>query len=292
MLPCCSRYCDEETRPRRFGQTTPSNSVSFWSTRFEELPSTVTINVEPMIRVVVDTNKLPLSPASSSAALSRIDKLISEKVIKVLMPLVVAEEWRTQRADALKTQLQKASSALAGVTTQKAILTPETAGSIEATSTVIETLTPQLEQLSNQLLAQLLSRLNTEVAISKDHGNRILDAYFQGAPPFSGPKTRKDFPDAFLFEAVREFVDKAGNEPVAVVTNDTNLGKHLADLKGVHVFDTLEELVESNLVKEQSAALALAEEVQWKERMSEVVDALKKLGEEQVIEKIANSFVN
>jgi hypothetical protein len=65
-----------------------------------------------MIRVVLDTNQLPRSVSSTSAAFKWTLKLIQEGVLKILMPEIIAEEWRTQQLEHMRKHFQKAAESL------------------------------------------------------------------------------------------------------------------------------------------------------------------------------------
>jgi hypothetical protein len=243
-----------------------------------------------MLRVVIDTNNLPLSPNSQSAALSRIDRLLGEKVLAVLMPAVVAEEWRTQRMEAIRSQLQKAETALSGLASEKQLHSDEVLTAFGSALDKVSELMPKAEELSHVLLNHLLERLKSTIVETGDHSTQVLRAYFRGDPPFSSPKSRKDFPDAFLYESIRESISDAPNDSFSVVTKDANLAKHLSKLAGVKVYDSLEDLVESDEVQELVSAVE--QETLWRKRVPQVLDVLRQLNEEDLVTKISNSFIN
>ena len=193
-----------------------------------------------MIRVVIDTNNLPRSVSSPSAAFKRTVKLIQEGVIRVLMPHVVAEEWRTQQLEHLRKQFQKADEAFKEMLNGGHLEGHGELGALTAAGAAIERTAASIETISHQALERLLQQLQTEVIpIANEHGSRVAAAYFKGSSPFAGVKSRKDFPDAFVYEAV---ADLAGPDPadhVVVVTADGNLRKHLSSLPGTTCVETL-----------------------------------------------------
>ncbi len=54
------------------------------------------------------------------------------------------------------------------------------------------------------------------------HGKRVTDAYFAGGEPFSSPKHRMDFPDAFIYESVKDIAAKRGTLHVIVAAERVN----------------------------------------------------------------------
>lgn len=244
-----------------------------------------------MLRVVIDTNGLPLSPASPSAALKRLDTLIEKDIATVLMPSVVAEEWRTQRMEVLRGQLQKAVNALSSLISEKHLFSANTAETLGSALEEVKQLTPQAEDLSHLLLQRLLLRLQAQVEdTANHHGKRVLASYFSGNPPFTSAKARSDFPDAFLFESVRDALNDVDEGAVAVVTKDANLAKHLSGLGNIFIFETLEDFVESAAVQELVDAAGA--EAQWKQRLPQIVEMLQQIDDEDLVTRMSNSFVD
>jgi hypothetical protein len=71
----------------------------------------------------------------------------------------------------------------------------------------------------------------------------VVGKYFKGALPFSGPKARQDFPDAFVVETI---ADLAEDEEVFAVAADGRLASALQGISGVSVFKSLKEMLESD----------------------------------------------
>jgi hypothetical protein len=244
-----------------------------------------------MIRVVIDTNSLPRNIASPSAAFKRTMKLIQEGVIKVLMPHVVAEEWRTQQLEHLRKQLQKADEALEGLLGGEYMQGNADVTALTAAATTIEQAAAHGDAISHQSLGHLLKQLQTQViAIAGEHGPRVAAAYFKGSSPFSGVKSRKDFPDAFLYEAVADLSGPDPADQVVAVTADKNLAKHLSSLPGVTRVETLEQLVESEQVKALAAKIAL--EAKWIKELPAVVKTIKEKEEAILGEDFIDSFID
>jgi hypothetical protein len=242
--------------------------------------------------VVLDTNNLPRNVAAPSAAFRRITKLIEEGVIRVEMPFVIAEEWRTQQAEHLRRQLQKSEEALKDILEgghlEGNAEVPPLAASIDA----IRRTAPHVDALSRQALERLIRQLRTEVIpIAGIHGSRVIEAYFKGAAPFSGVKARKDFPDAFIYEAVSDLARVDPPEQFVVVTADGNLSKSLSALRNVTCVASLEQLVESDQVSRLTADIAL--ETRWRAELQEVVATVRqRLQLLLATVDFQNSFVN
>lgn len=244
-----------------------------------------------MIRVVIDTNSLPRNPSSPSAAHKRTISLIEEGVLQVLMPHVVAEEWRTQQLEHLRKQLQKAGEALKDILGSGHMEGHNGQAALNAAATAIVQTAPDIDAISHQALQRLLDDLQTQIIpMANEHGARVTAAYFKGSPPFSSAKSRKDFPDALIFEAI---ADLTGTDParhLVVVTADQNFAKHLSTLPGCTCVATLEALVESDPVKQLAGGIAL--EAKWRQAMPAIVAAVRDHEDDLFTSSFVNSFVN
>lgn len=245
-----------------------------------------------MIRVVIDTNQLPRNVSGSSAAFKRLVKLTQEGVLGVLMPHVIAEEWRTQQLEHLRKQFQKADEALKDVLGGGHLEGQGQLGALTAAAAAVEQSAADVHAVSQQALERLLQQLQTQVIpIANDHGPRVAAAYFKGSSPFTGVKSRKDFPDAFVYEAVADLAGPGPDDHLVVATADKNLSKHLSSLPGVTCIESLEQLVESEQVKVLAAEIDL--EAKWQEEFQTTVAAVRDLGDEVLDDPdLTNSFIH
>lgn len=243
-----------------------------------------------MIRLVVDTNNLPASLSKPSAAFRRACGLVGEGIVTVLVPTVFAEEWRTQQLDRFKTQLQKAQAAIKNLLAGGQLHEHAQIPALNAASTSLDALSVEAENLSTQALDRLIAQLQASlIPIGNDHGKRVTSAYFRGAAPFTGIKARKDFPDAFAYEAITDLVNDGSNGPVVVVTADKNLAKHLSAANKITCYENLEDFVESALVTE--AITGVKQEAEWQAALSQVAIALQAAQEKIFAANFVSSFI-
>lgn len=242
--------------------------------------------------VVIDTNNLPRNAAAPSAAFRRVTKLVEEGVIKVEMPFVIAEEWRTQQTGHLRKQLQKSEEALKDVLEGGYLQGHAEVQNLTRSIDAIRRTTPDVEALSRRALERLLGQLRTEVTpIATTHGSKVIDAYFKGSAPFSVVKSRKDFPDAFIYEAVSDFTGDDQPKSLVVVTADGNLSKHLSALPDVTCVASLEQLVESDQVRQLTLEIAL--EARWRGDLPNIVGTVRQNAEAPLSTvDFRNSFVD
>ena len=71
---------------------------------------------------------------------------------------------------------------------------------------------------------------------------------FWGEDPFSQPKSRKDFPDAFIYASARDILEEYSK--LHAIVGDSNLRKSLGRLRGVSTYSTLEEFLQKDAIQE------------------------------------------
>ncbi|MFO0726497.1 MAG: PIN domain-containing protein [Myxococcota bacterium] len=85
----------------------------------------------------------------------------------------------------------------------------------------------------------------------------VFAGYFQGAAPFTSRSARKDLPDAFILEGLRQLAGRL-DEVVYVIVADNNLRKHASQVKGVRAFEHLSHFIQDKDVKARTEELRSA----------------------------------
>lgn len=75
---------------------------------------------------------------------------------------------------------------------------------------------------------------------------KVFESYFKGHSPFEKQKSRKDIPDAFIFEEIKSF--KKSEHLVCILVRDRNLKKHCEDA-GILTFDSFEMLLQNEEIQ-------------------------------------------
>lgn len=206
-----------------------------------------------MIHVVLDTTVLRNDPLRRSSALKALRRLAMHGKLQIHISDISRREFITSR------QLDF-DSAIAD--TQKSIkklrdIYPSVTECDEMQDTV-EEIKSHRGQVSDEF-ENWLGETKAEVHPAKaEHGLAVLDAYFDGSPPFAQVKSRNDFPDAFIYQAVLALMDKVS--PLHVISNDKNLREHVAKLEGVTAHSSVEEFVKD---REISKLVQSTENLEW-----------------------------
>lgn len=76
--------------------------------------------------------------------------------------------------------------------------------------------------------------------LENSHGKLVMTSYFEGKLPFPEPKSRKDIPDAFIYECIKTILHNYS--PLVLIADDNNLRKASDKIEGVTAVASVEEL--------------------------------------------------
>ncbi|MFA5241470.1 MAG: PIN domain-containing protein [Sulfuricella sp.] len=194
-----------------------------------------------MIDVVIDTSIYRADPKREKAAFRILTKLATNGFVRVHIPHVVEREFSTQQLTSLESTLAEARKFISSA--RKRVSEP-LIQEVNGIEKLIEAFRANAEAEVASSLSKWAKDINAEIhATQPHHGELVLNAYFSGDAPFSQPKERKDFPDAFIYESIQDLAKLKGS--VHVVSADENLRNACSKIKGVTAYDALEEFLKS-----------------------------------------------
>ena len=172
-----------------------------------------------MIDVVIDTSIYRADPKREKAAFRVLNKLATNGYVRVHIPHVVEREFSTQQLTSLESTFGEARKF---VSSARKRVSESLTQEVNGIDKHIEAFRAKAEAEVASSLSKWASDINAEIhATQPHHGELVLNAYFSGDAPFSQPKERKDFPDAFIYESIRDLAKLKGT--VHVVSADENL---------------------------------------------------------------------
>ncbi|MEX1231680.1 MAG: PIN domain-containing protein [Planctomycetaceae bacterium] len=200
--------------------------------------------MEP-IEIFIETSALPRGMDRDNWSIERLVDLVNEGLVRIHLSAVGLREWESQIIESYLKDMgafQKAIRALSDRRFHSKLTARKE----------IDELMPQLEQMKEEAHAlakeevqDFVKDLDAQViAVGPDDGQDVIASYFAGSAPFAAPKRRDDFPDAFIFCAVRRLAQQVGSV-LCVCCPDKNLAKALRQLKPVEIFDNLPDLLRS-----------------------------------------------
>jgi hypothetical protein len=193
-----------------------------------------------MLHVVLDTTVLRNDPARKKAAFQSLKRLSQVKAVQVYIPYVVKHEFLSQEEELYQSQVQKIISCVQDL--QRRPLPETTAKLLESSIESFKQIKPELSQFSEYELQVWCEVTGAEVLpVHISHGQRVIDSYFQGKSPFKKKKSREDFPDAFIWQAI---FDISENLPqIYVVTNDSAVSTALTTQKNIISVRNLDDFI-------------------------------------------------
>jgi hypothetical protein len=153
---------------------------------------------------------------------------------------VVKHEFLSQEEELYQSQVQKIISCVQDL--QRRPLPETTAKLLESSIESFKQIKPELSQFSEYELQVWCEVTGAEVLpVHISHGQRVIDSYFQGKSPFKKKKSREDFPDAFIWQAI---FDISENLPqIYVVTNDSAVSTALTTQKNIISVRNLDDFI-------------------------------------------------
>jgi hypothetical protein len=199
------------------------------------------------MNLVIDSSTLLQDPSRTRAATKALERLIAHGEVKLFIPAVVEQEvlahLRQTAANALSDLLRPLKSLERHV--------PPNFQKRERDDLV--TAVAELgRQLANGLADEFsgwLGMLGAEILdIRSHHGKIVMKEYFSGEPPYSEPRSRKDIPDSYILQAVRDLVLRV--QEVGMVVSDTQLRDSIAPLINGQVYESLDSFIRSPIAQD------------------------------------------
>lgn len=199
-----------------------------------------------MIKIVLDTNIYSGDPNRQKAGFKVLSKLISEFKIQLFIPDIVKREFVTQRTDEYQDTVEKAQKSLKDILRKK--LDARLKQKVEKIlkdfdATKADIVSYPEWDFSNWAYQARAKNLK----VDDIHIKPVFEAYFKGKMPFSTKKSRKDIPDAFIFETIKRL--SYDHDEIHAVINDKNLRGACQQIGNVKTYPTLKDFIASDTVK-------------------------------------------
>jgi len=218
-----------------------------------------------MINLAIDTNIFRSNPTRDKAEFKALKKLIDNDKIKLFMPYIIEKEFITQQTvdcEKITKDLKKNidSLNLRNYTDKDYILK------------LLES-TKELDEKTCNLIQEEFDawckEFNVEKRpLNKEHLEVVMQNYFDGSDPFKSQKNRQDFPDAFIFQELKDILDENGN--LTFIVHD-KFFRGSCKKNGIDSYESIEEFIKSPNIQ-----YMLKEHEITKERFTELKEFLLK----------------
>lgn len=200
------------------------------------------------LNVFIDTNALPRDPSRVGTTFTRLSELANMDIVHIFLSRVVVEELRSQWLANFADNLTRTLDLVRYVAKHPWLEGMQAVDKLKEIDKELDPIREDSFELSNRKISDFLNNLHAEILeIENYHGNKIIQSYFKGSPPFRNVKSREDFPDAFIFECAIDLVGK-GLDLHCIVADSTMMNS-LINVEHVKVYKDIYTFLQSDIVR-------------------------------------------
>lgn len=193
--------------------------------------------------VVLDTGIYRQDMGRVKHAFAALSQLCRSNVVQLHIPCVVEKEFLSQVSSMYDGKLTGALRSLEK--TPHVLLKEEDLQKLDSLKLGIEELQQKVADRNREHFRGWGEFHGARFhEIDDTHGERVMENYFLGAPPFSSEKNRNDIPDAFIFESIRDLAETYGS--VHAVVKDDGLRQALKQVEGVMAYESINQFINDN----------------------------------------------
>lgn len=194
-----------------------------------------------MLHLIIDTSVYRQDPDRKKAGFQMLDRLLLAKAVTLHVPFYVLREFSSQQMRNYLKPFPDVSSSLSSL--ERRHLPSNLAAEVSDVESQLVTLARNVAAYAEREFESWCNQREAVIhPVSAEHGMRVAQAYFDGRPPFTREKSRDDFPDAFIFEQVKDLARHHGD--LKVIVADKKLQDACAQLSNVEVYETLDEFIQ------------------------------------------------
>jgi hypothetical protein len=195
-----------------------------------------------MLNVLLDTNILH-EEGLNSTRVQRIQRLIKSNDLKLIIPEIVVNEFKSIRIEQANSDLDKIQSGLDRLQ-RKNIAGKDSPPIKEVIQFILSSIS-----LFNDKVDTWMEQNNVDIyKISNTSIEDLFASYFSGTGAFRNKKAREDIPDAVIYDGI---VKISKDTKIAVVVKDGVLLSAISKLNNVDCYSSLSELLELPLLKKR-----------------------------------------
>ena len=176
-----------------------------------------------MIHVVIESNIYKSEGLNKSQNLALLKDMGNNNFVKIHIPWFVYKECVT---DSIKIGNEQFENAIK--TINKISVHYRKKNEIEEIQNKLTCLKNNVIDIEQKKWKDFIKISNAKLYnYDKEGSQQVFEDYFEGNPPFSALKARKDIPDAFIFQDIKKISQSVDN--VYVITNDQKFNKELEE---------------------------------------------------------------
>lgn len=197
------------------------------------------------IHLVFDTNVLRSEPFYSRAEYDSLQTLVEYGHVEVYIPELVEQEYLHQLKDDFDKYIESINKSNSGLERSGFVNKNDVNKIKELAANLQKNGSENIEQKFSDLFYADLSARKLE--IKHKHTKNVFNNYFSGSGVFASKKERKDIPDAFIFEAIKELKSKHNN--VVGLIADKRFSKACSEINLI-TYEKIKDFLESDDIQE------------------------------------------
>lgn len=197
------------------------------------------------IHLIIDTSVLSANAYYKSQGYKSLKILIDKGLLKIYLPYIIENEYIEQLKKPYLEQFDSIKDSLETLKNRLLINTEEITN-IKESINIVKNNT--IEHIIKDFETNFCTKLRIKkLDIKPHHAEEVFKKYFKGLPPFKGKKNRKDIPDAFIFECIRDIKNKESNTVVLVADNGLY---DACDKINITVFKNIEDFIKHEKIQD------------------------------------------
>lgn len=209
------------------------------------------------VNIFIDTSVLPRHPWRRGQAMDTLVELAQSGAVQVITSEVVVRERESQIRKDVLGNVEDLGQAIRCLKRQPWLEELSSSKTIDELASNEGRMSREAAEIAARVMRNLIEDLKAEVlTVSDMDGSWVIDAYFEGRPPFREVKAKEDFPDGFIFCAAEQAARRYGG--IQFICADGRLKASLDRSPRSVVYGGLKEFFESEIGIELQNTLRFA----------------------------------
>lgn len=190
--------------------------------------------------LILDTNIL-YKEGLHSRNMQLLMRLSTEQHVQIHIPELVMREYLTKTVSESVEKIQQAHNKISSITKRLKKDNSLQSDALEVQNT-LRTIETQLEPEVKKEFDLWVKHFNiTIIPIDQNCLNTVIDDYFLGNGVYKKPKNREDIPDAIINSSIMALHKE--KQFLTVILQDGAFKKHLSSIRGISVYNSVDEFL-------------------------------------------------
>lgn len=226
------------------------------------------------MNIIIDTSILRTDRGFLNSDILLLKKLAKLELLKIHFPWVVFKESTSQNLLEVDSGLNRAIKEISSMNRKG--ISNDDYDDLQKIATKLEKIKSELPKSIDKHWSDFVTDSKSILhKINEEHGQKVMTSYFIGETPFPEPKSRKDIPDAFIYEAILSIRNEYGD--VHFICHDKNLRESIKKTDNCFAFDSYSTFYDS--VEYKSIELEYKKIEHFSDELISLKDNVKEISE-------------